>query len=126
MCSTPDDASSSKISNPRTSALLCRICGKPIPLETAKTDGDGKTIHEECCYASKIKLEIRTFDVQASTTRQITARRNLQNRIFGRSKADAGERAFVSAATDRHPTERSFARLTPTRHYDVAGRISSG
>ena len=24
------------------------------------------------------------------------------------------------------PTERSFARLTPTRHYDVAGRISSG
>ena len=83
-------------------------------------------VHEMLQHLMDTEPAIRTFDVQASTTRQITARRNLQNRIFGRSKADAGERAFVSAATDRHPTERSFARLTPTRHYDVAGRVSSG
>lgn len=28
--------------------LLCRICGRPIPIETAKSDGHGRAIHEEC------------------------------------------------------------------------------
>lgn len=36
--------------------LLCRICGKPVAVETAKTDGDGKAIHEDC-YVLKVKLE---------------------------------------------------------------------
>ena len=58
MCSTPSDASSPK--NPSTFALLCRI-GKPVPLETAKTDGDGKAIHEEC-YDLKVKLENASKD----------------------------------------------------------------
>lgn len=43
---------SQKFSGP----LLCRICGKPVAVETSKTDGDGKAIHEDC-YVVKIKLE---------------------------------------------------------------------
>ena len=27
--------------------LRCRICRKPVPVETAKTDGEGQAIHEE-------------------------------------------------------------------------------
>jgi hypothetical protein len=60
MGSTPRDASSSKIPSP-TPALLCRICGKPVPVETAKGDGDGKAIHEEC-YLLKVKLEHASQD----------------------------------------------------------------
>jgi len=59
MCSTPNNASSSKISSIGTSALPCPICGKPIPMETAKTDADGKAIHDEC-YGSKEKFENAT------------------------------------------------------------------
>jgi len=54
MRSTPKDASSPKISDIPTPALACRICGKPTPLEAAKTDADGKAIHEEC-YALEVK-----------------------------------------------------------------------
>jgi hypothetical protein len=27
---------------------LCPICDKPVILETAKTDDDGRAVHEEC------------------------------------------------------------------------------
>ena len=33
----------------------CSICNKPVDLETAKTDDDGKTVHEEC-YVMQIML----------------------------------------------------------------------
>lgn len=36
--------------------VLCRICGKPVSLSDARTDADGKAIHEDC-YALKIKFE---------------------------------------------------------------------
>jgi hypothetical protein len=32
----------------------CNICRKPIPIEEAKTDGDGKPVHEECYVKSFI------------------------------------------------------------------------
>jgi hypothetical protein len=35
--------------------LLCRICGKPVRLESAKADGEGKAVHEEC-YVRKVSL----------------------------------------------------------------------
>ena len=57
----PQDASSKKIPALRTPTLFCRICGKPVSVETAKTDGDGKAIHEEC-YVLKVKLENATDD----------------------------------------------------------------
>lgn len=28
--------------------LHCNLCRKPVPVETAKTDGYGQAIHEEC------------------------------------------------------------------------------
>lgn len=35
---------------------MCRICGKPVSVETAKTDSGGMAMHE-ACYALKMKLE---------------------------------------------------------------------
>ena len=52
-------------SRPRCSAPripVCGICDKPVPIETAKTDEDGRAMHEEC-YLLKIHLE------QASSSR---------------------------------------------------------
>ena len=37
-------------------SLRCAIFNKPVPLETAKTDSDGKAVHEDC-YFIKIKLK---------------------------------------------------------------------
>jgi hypothetical protein len=37
-------------------ALHCRICRKPVPLETAKTDGEGQAVHEEC-YVIRVARE---------------------------------------------------------------------
>jgi len=36
--------------------MTCRICGKPVPLNSAKADADGNEIHEEC-YAVKVQFE---------------------------------------------------------------------
>jgi len=32
---------------------VCSICGKCVPLQTSKTDENGKAVHEEC-YVSKV------------------------------------------------------------------------
>jgi hypothetical protein len=34
----------------------CVLCGRPVKLETCKTDECGKCIHEQC-YVRKIRLE---------------------------------------------------------------------
>jgi hypothetical protein len=36
------------VSNQESVLPLCPVCNKPVPLETAKTDGDGRAVHEEC------------------------------------------------------------------------------
>jgi hypothetical protein len=36
--------------------LLCQICGMPVPVETSKTDAEGKAIHEDC-YIKTMALE---------------------------------------------------------------------
>jgi hypothetical protein len=36
-------------------SVVCLICGKPVPVENAKTDADGQSVHEDC-YALKVKL----------------------------------------------------------------------
>lgn len=40
------------VSHSLHNVLRCAICSQPVPLETAKTDGYGKAIHEECFLAS--------------------------------------------------------------------------
>ena len=32
------------------------ICNKPVPIETAKTDSDGKAIHEDCYFHESVIL----------------------------------------------------------------------
>jgi len=33
--------------------IACAICGKPVEIETSKTDSHGEAVHEEC-YARKV------------------------------------------------------------------------
>src|SRR5580704_18668098 len=44
----PLPISESPVSNQESVLPLCPVCNKPVPLETAKTDGDGCAVHEEC------------------------------------------------------------------------------
>ena len=39
---SPDELSDS------TPILLCRICGKPVPVSSAVTDAGGKAVHDGC------------------------------------------------------------------------------
>lgn len=41
------------IRHDRRGKPACSICGEPVNLQTAKSDGDGKAVHEEC-YVQKI------------------------------------------------------------------------
>ena len=68
MTQSPQDASSPKSSREASSSLVCRICGKPVPIETVKANGDGKAIHDEC-YAIKVKLEQASLEGHAHRTR---------------------------------------------------------
>jgi hypothetical protein len=43
----------------------CSICNEPVELETAKTDEDGKAVHEEC-YAGRMRLKEITPPPKAS------------------------------------------------------------
>lgn len=45
----------------KPSPPYCRICGKPVAVETSKTDEDGKAIHEDC-YVLKVQLEHASKD----------------------------------------------------------------
>jgi hypothetical protein len=37
-----------------TPQFICYICNKPIKLEEAKTDANGRAIHEECCVVATL------------------------------------------------------------------------
>jgi len=47
----------------------CRICDKPIKLETAKIDEEGKAVHEEC-YVRKLRLQEASQSGHAQSIRQ--------------------------------------------------------
>jgi|HubBroStandDraft_4_1064222.scaffolds.fasta_scaffold1920052_1 hypothetical protein len=36
--------------------LNCVICGKPVALADAKTDADGKALHEECSLPQRVTI----------------------------------------------------------------------
>ena len=42
------------MTQPRTHTPICSICGKPVELETSKTDSNAEAVHEEC-YITKIE-----------------------------------------------------------------------
>jgi hypothetical protein len=60
---TPDELSLSaleslealllEVAPEKMAGLLCQICYLPVPLETSKTDAEGRAVHEEC-YAAKL------------------------------------------------------------------------
>ena len=52
--------------NQNADVPLCRLCGKPVPSETAKTNADGQAIHESC-YRLKVQLEYASRDGHGKT-----------------------------------------------------------
>ncbi len=36
----------------------CAICRKPVPLETAKADEDGQSVHEQCYVLKLLKFDL--------------------------------------------------------------------
>jgi hypothetical protein len=40
-------------------SVVCSICALPLPLETSRTDEDGRGVHEEC-YVRKIISRFKT------------------------------------------------------------------
>ena len=44
----------------------CSICNEPVELETAKTDEDGKTVHEDCYVGRMMRLREITPPPKAS------------------------------------------------------------
>jgi hypothetical protein len=42
----------------------CLLCGKPVPLDTSKTDENGKDVHEEC-YVLRMRLRRATSNDDA-------------------------------------------------------------
>lgn len=62
--------SSQTNSKDNPSSVLCQICGKSIPIATAKTDEDGKAIHEEC-YAALMKSQPASPDGQGQGAHSI-------------------------------------------------------
>lgn len=42
--------------NNASALRTCAICGKPVPLESAKADEHGRPVHEQC-YVSRLKDE---------------------------------------------------------------------
>lgn len=51
-----------------SSSLRCRICGNAVAIAYAKTDGDGKAVHEEC-YAAKITSDQARSDRRGNSVR---------------------------------------------------------
>ena len=43
----------------RRQSIVCCICEIPLPLETSRTDEDGRGVHEEC-YVRKTISKLRT------------------------------------------------------------------
>jgi len=53
---------------PKKESFVCLICGKPVPVENAKTDADGQSVHEDC-YTLKVKLAQATSDGHGQSDR---------------------------------------------------------
>ena len=45
----------------------CSICNEPVELETAKTDEDGKAVHEDCYVGRMMRLKEITPPSKASS-----------------------------------------------------------
>jgi hypothetical protein len=58
---------------------LCCICGRPIPLEMATTDENGKAVHEEC-YAGHTISRFRNSSYP-TLTRRLASREASGRRI---------------------------------------------
>jgi hypothetical protein len=51
--------SSPKLASSESALVRCALCQMPVPLESVKTDENGKAVHEEC-YLLRLRLEQAT------------------------------------------------------------------
>jgi len=51
--------SSPHLASSASGLIRCSLCDKPVPLESSKTDENGRAVHEEC-YALGLRLKQAT------------------------------------------------------------------
>ena len=51
--------SSPELASSESALVRCALCQMPVPLESVKTDENGKAVHEEC-YLLRLRLEQAT------------------------------------------------------------------
>ena len=51
--------SSPRLASSESALIRCSLCNMPVPLESSKTDENGKAVHEEC-YMLRLRLEQAT------------------------------------------------------------------
>jgi hypothetical protein len=51
--------SSPRLASIASGLIRCSLCNRPVPLESSKTDENGKTVHEEC-YVLEQRLKRAT------------------------------------------------------------------
>ena len=69
-----------------TPTPLCSICGKPVELETSKTDSNAEAVHEEC-YARKIESR----KPRTRSAHPTTSNNNQDTTVSGRAKRGAAD-----------------------------------
>lgn len=51
--------SSPQLASSHSALIRCSLCDMPVPIESSKTDENGKAVHEEC-YLLRLRLEQAT------------------------------------------------------------------
>jgi len=55
------DVATAQFESPTGSSTPCAICSAPVELEMAKTDEEGRAVHEEC-YTQKLENKLALGD----------------------------------------------------------------
>jgi len=48
----------------------CRLCRKPVPLETSNTDQEGKAVHQECYVAVLSRTRATNSEAETKISRR--------------------------------------------------------
>src|SRR5262249_328976 len=86
-----------------TSSLLCRICHKPVPIETFRTDSDGEAVHGDC-YVQEIHHDGNVKEQKRSWS--AIAEELSQEQDSGKvgELAEELNKALDEAEAERHPS----------------------
>ncbi len=96
-------------------SIACRVCAKPIPLETSNTDECGRAVHEDCYTRTTISRFRRGSAVHISEgCINWICLRSLSARIWLKTLATRMPAVLIDAAdTPGHSTREKFSHDAP-------------